>query len=110
MSEALIDAVIEAQGKLIEALDGGDVAAIETTTALLTTLLAQVRAPGAWRASDRSRERAGLALQQCEAAKMRVNYLSHRNRERIERLARLRSGNEDARTYRQHPRLTLLPA
>lgn len=94
MSEALIDAVIEAQAKLIVALDGGDIHEIETTTTLLSELLARMRAVSAWRAREDSRERAGFALQQCDAAKRRVNYLSHRNRERIERLARIRQNGE----------------
>ncbi len=89
MTENDIEAVIEAHTALIAALDAGDIGAIEATTAALSRLLLVARARGGV-AAGTNPDRLGHALRQTEAARVRVNYLADRTRQRLDRLAERR--------------------
>lgn len=104
MGSSDVEAVIAAQAALIAALDGGNVEAIEQTTAALSGLLVKIRAEGA--VHDIDRHRVDHALKQSDAARTRVNFLADRNRERIDRLA-ARRGIERRETYTKRGRLAI---
>ena len=96
MTSSDIETIIAAQVSLIEALDSGQVLAIEATTARLSGILASVRHGGA--IADMDRGRVDHALRQAEAARSRVNYLADRTRRRADYLDRKRGG-ASASTY-----------
>lgn len=89
MSLASLDRLEICQETLIRALDANDVEAVEGAVANLHEAVNEVKAAGGWReeASVKARARRVLAL--IEAARIRVNFLTDRNRERIEQLAAL---------------------
>lgn len=97
-----MDAVIAAQAQLIEALDRSDVAAVENATRALHDALAVLRSDPAWNMRPSRRGQADFALRQCDAAKMRVNYLGNATRERQRSLAAMR-GDVRAETTYQRP-------
>lgn len=86
MTDDQIEAVIAGQAALIAALDAGDVGAIEAATRDLAAAVDVVRRSGSIRASNGTKSRVDYALKQSDAARMRVNYLSDRARQRAERL------------------------
>jgi hypothetical protein len=90
MSEAALDNVIQAQKKLIAALDAQDVDAISAASEELAALLDVLRVDGAWYATSSARYKIEFALKQTNAARMRVNYLSNWTRQKIEMLFSLR--------------------
>jgi hypothetical protein len=98
MSTAAIDQVIAAQSALIDALDGGRVEAVEAATQALVVALAALRGEGAARASSGTAARVDHALRQTGAASVRVNYLTDRTRQRLDRIA-LAQGRPGAQTY-----------
>ncbi|MEP6786685.1 MAG: hypothetical protein ABI898_13250 [Sphingomonadales bacterium] len=98
MDDDQIEAVIAAQGALIAALDAGDVCAIEAATRDLAAVIDSVRRSGGVRATGNTRARVDHALKQGDAARMRVNYLADRNRQRADRLTTRRGGGRAA-TY-----------
>jgi hypothetical protein len=98
MNDDQIEAVITAQGTLIVALDAGDVGAIEAATRDLAAIIDSVRRSGSIRASSGTKARVDHALKQGDAARMRVNYLSDRTRQRADRLTAQRGGARPA-TY-----------
>lgn len=98
MNDDQIEAVITAQGALIAALDAADVAAIEAATRDLAALIESVRRSGSIRASNGTKSRVDHALKQGDAARMRVNYLADRTRQRADRLTAHRGGARAA-TY-----------
>ncbi|HTI31331.1 MAG TPA: hypothetical protein VL405_04300 [Sphingomonas sp.] len=102
MSDRAMDAVIAAQAQLIEALDRSDVAAVENATRALNEALVVLRSDPAWNARPSRRDQAEFALRQCDAAKMRVNYLGSATRERQRSLAAMR-GDARAETTYQRP-------
>lgn len=104
MTETDIEGVIAAQAALIAALDAGDVAVIEATTATLSRLLSGVRSSGA--VTGVRRDRVDHALRQTEAARTRVNYLADRTRQRLDRLAE-RQGARRPSTYNSAGRFAI---
>ena len=99
MSDRSMDAVIAAQAQLIEALDRSDVGAVEHATRALHDALADLRADPAWNTRPSRHDQAEFALRQCDAAKMRVNYLGNATRERQRGLAAMRGDARAASTY-----------
>jgi hypothetical protein len=95
---AEIETLIACQSALLDALDAGDVAAIEDTTARVAAAVAAVRARGGWTDGAPEKDRISHALKQAEAARTRVNFLTDRTRRRIERLSELR-GQRIVQTY-----------
>jgi hypothetical protein len=90
-----IEAVISAQAALIAALDAGQVSEIEAATDAMGHALVMLRSntvkPG-------GRARLDHALRQVEAARIRVNYLADRNRQKLARCAE-RRGLRAVTTY-----------
>jgi hypothetical protein len=99
VSDRAMDAVIAAQAQLIEALDRSDVGAVENATRGLQEALAALRADPAWNMRPSRRDQAEFALRQCDAAKMRVNYLGNATRERQRGLAAIRGDARAEATY-----------
>lgn len=99
MSDRAMDAVIAAQAQLIEALDRSDVGAVENATRALQDALTALRADSAWNLRPSRRDQADFALRQCDAARMRVNYLGNATRERQRGLAALRGDVRAEATY-----------
>lgn len=98
MGDDQIEAVIAAQGALIAALDAANVDAIEAATRDLSAVIESVRRSGSIRASGGTKARVDHALKQGDAARMRVNYLADRTRQRADRLTAARGGARAA-TY-----------
>lgn len=90
----MIEAIVERQAELIAALDAGDADAIVAASKTLSATL------GAFRAHTAIVDpaRAEYALKQAHAASIRVNYLSHWTRQKIDRLAEHR-GQKPGLTY-----------
>ena len=85
-----LEHVIDCQQRLIEALDARDAAALEDATLELANALGALNANGA--VYDVEPTRLGFAMKQAQAARIRVNVLSDWTRQRIDRLAEVRSG------------------
>ncbi len=102
-----IDAVIDAQAELIAALDLGDVIAIEAATATLLQQLAGLRAADLGGAQ--ANESIGYALKQTEAARIRINYLADRTRQRLDHLA-TRRGAKPSNLYTMTGRMAVFRA
>ena len=83
--------VIACQGQLIDALDARDAGAIELATVQLADALGALGAEGAF--YDVEAGRVDHAMRQANAARIRVNVLSDWTRQRIDRLAEIRSGS-----------------
>ena len=77
---------LDCQAMLIAALDAGDVDAIEAASASLSAAAKELR--GHRGGVDRSLLE--LGLKQADAARIRVNYLTAWNRQKIDRLAEYR--------------------
>lgn len=90
MSLAALDRLEICQETLIAALDANDVEAVERAVANLHEAVNEVKAAGGWRDEASVKTRAKRVLALIEAARVRVNFLTDRNRERIEQLAALR--------------------
>ena len=84
-----LEHVIECQQRLIEALDARDAERLETATEELFGAVASLNAAGA--VYDIDAPRLDHAIRQAQAARVRVNVLSDWTRQRIDRLAELRS-------------------
>lgn len=84
-----LEHVIECQQRLIEALDARDAERLERATEELSGALALLKAAGA--VYDIDAHRLEHATKQAQAARIRVNVLSDWTRQRIDRLAELRS-------------------
>lgn len=90
MMAADLEHVIDCQQRLIEALDAREVEAVEIATGALSRALAKLQSSGA--VYDVSETRLRHAMNQAAAARIRVNVLSEWTRQRIDRLAEIRSG------------------
>ena len=101
MTDQTMDAVIAAQAQLIEALDRSDIAGVENATQALHNALDTLRSDPAWNARPSRRDQAAFALRQCDAARMRVNYLGNATRERQRSLAALRGDARAEATYQR---------
>jgi hypothetical protein len=86
--------LIERQTELIAALDAGDADAIIAVSANMAAILRTIRDDAA-KCNPKHIEQ-GLKL--AEAARIRVNYLTAWNRQKIDRLAQLR-GQATGTTY-----------
>jgi hypothetical protein len=95
-----IGSVVDLQDRLIRALDSRDVFAIEATSQLLSEAVAVLAQGGAIQGSASEINNLNHALKQNEALKSRVNFLADRNRQKIDKLARLRSGLSNDRYER----------
>jgi hypothetical protein len=96
MPPRAIDRLIDCQGALISALDAGDVSAVEVATARVARALEAVRAETP--SANEDRPRFDYALRQAEAARGRVNFLTDRVSQRLERLTHQR-GERVTHTY-----------
>lgn len=85
-----LEHVIDCQQRLIEALDARDAAALEAATFELSNALNQLRSNGA--VYDIEPTRVDHAMKQAQAARIRVNVLAEWTRQKIDRLAEVRSG------------------
>jgi len=83
VSAVALDALIDAQRALIDALDHGDPSSIESRTTEYATCVARVRAAGAWHAAPELRARVDEARALADAARTRVNVLADRTRQRL---------------------------
>ena len=100
MSLATLDRLELCQETLISALDANDVEAVESAVANLHDAVNEVKAAGGWRDIDTVRTRARRVLALIEAARIRVNFLTDQNRQRIEGLTALR-GHVGGGAYRR---------
>lgn len=100
MSLAALDRLEICQERLIDALDANDVEAVEGAVANLHDAVNEVKAAGGWRDLEPVRARAARVLALIEAARIRVNFLTDQNRQRIETLAALR-GQAGGGAYRR---------
>ncbi len=96
MPPRAIERLIDCQGALISALDAGDVVAVEDATARVVRALEDIRAEG--NSTSEDRPRFDYALRQAEAARGRVNFLTDRVSQRLERLTHQR-GDRVTHTY-----------
>lgn len=96
MPPRAIERLIDCQGALISALDAGDVIAVEDATARVARALEAVRDEGLSTTDDKPHF--DYALRQAEAARGRVNFLTDRVSQRIERLTHQR-GDRVIHTY-----------
>jgi hypothetical protein len=87
MTRATLDRLLAVESQLVQALDGEDIAALETVTLDFAEALKDVKATAAWSDEPDILERIRHALALTEAARSRVNYLTDRNRRRLELLA-----------------------
>lgn len=82
-----LERLVSAQYNLIQALDRGDVAGIESATSVMKQILATL---GSEASTEQLRPRIEHALRQGDAARARVNFLADRTCQRLDRLARYR--------------------
>jgi hypothetical protein len=90
----MIEEIVEQQAALIAALDAGDADAILAASDRLAAKLEVFRT----HSTTINPEKIGYALKQANAASIRVNYLSHWTRQKIDRLAQHR-GQKPVLTY-----------
>ena len=95
-----IAALADCQAQLIAALDKQDAAAIEESCSALAAATGRLRSYGAVHASDDTLRKFNYALRQNDAAKTRLAFLAGRNRQKIDALGALRSG-ESAHRYKR---------
>ncbi len=86
MSVNLVQTLVSQQSALVHALDGTDVATIETATHRLAGTLALVSSSGGWREMPDLISQLSEALRLAQAAAARVNFLTEQNRRRLERV------------------------
>jgi hypothetical protein len=87
-----IAAITDLQAQMIAALDRQDVAAIEAATSALATASARLTRHGVLHADEVSIAQINQALRHNQAAKSRLAFLGARNRQKIDALAAMRSG------------------
>lgn len=86
-----LEHVMVCQKRLIDALDARNAAAIEAATTELADALSALGTEGAVYGVEP--QRLDQARRQAEAARVRVNILSEWTRQRIDRLAEIRTGS-----------------
>lgn len=96
MSIAALERIERCQAALIEALESGDVRAIETAVAALRTAVEE--APDDWSRTPETKAAAQRAVAGAEDARTRVNFLTDVVRRRLERLSIAR-GHGPCATY-----------
>ncbi len=85
--DAALDRLVEAETRLIAALDADDIQAIEAAIPAFGTSVQGLRSGGTWRQTPGVIERLVKAFELAEAARVRVRYLADRNQQRIDLLA-----------------------
>ena len=90
---------------LISALDANDIDRIEQRLEQLRAAIAGVRSTGGWRDCPEVKERARLISQLAEAARIRVNFLTDMNAQRLRMLADAR-GQARGGAYTRQARQT----
>jgi hypothetical protein len=91
-----LDHMVACQDAMIAALDSNDAAMIERATCALASALGQLQGQGAWHTEASVRATLDHAIKQSDAARIRVNCLSHTTRQRIDRMAALRGGGSSS--------------
>ena len=86
MIPTVLDQLIASETALIEALDGDDVAVLETAMTDFRDTLDLLKSKGAWHATPETVAQLTRALALADAARVRVNYLTDRTRRRIDLL------------------------
>jgi len=104
MSEAAVTALIDAEEALIDALDRDEIESLETAVRAFGRAVEVVRAAGAWHARPELPDKIKHALKLAEAAGARVNFLSDRNRRRLDMLNGA-AGKPCATAYTRHGRM-----
>lgn len=87
LGPAALEGLLSAMEELREALDGTDVARIESATARVGQAADGVRAIGAWRADPAVRDRVKALVPLLESARVRVNLLTDHAGQRLSLLA-----------------------
>lgn len=110
MTVVALSDLIRCQNDLIKALDSDSVSALEHATASVAAAIARLTSDPEWQKSLDVGEDVTYALKQAEAAKARVNFLTDRTRQRLERITSAR-GDRVVQTYgaRGKPRNSLPP-
>ncbi|MBK6707434.1 MAG: hypothetical protein IPG54_08070 [Sphingomonadales bacterium] len=90
MSVEAIEAVLDCQSDLITAIDASDVDAIVRASEALAAAVTRLRNVESWPADALAAKRLRSALQQNQAAAIRINLLAHWTRQNIDRVADLR--------------------
>lgn len=85
---------------LIAALDGQDIDAIESSIVEFRDVVEEVRAAGGWRDNADIVDQVATILSLSEAARIRVNFLTDINQQRIELLSMAR-GRGPGAAYRR---------
>ena len=104
MTPTVLDQLIASETTLIEALDGGDITALEAAMTDFHDTLDLLKSTGAWHATPETVAQLTRALALAEAARVRVNYLTDRTRRRISLLAEA-AGVARASGYQRDGRL-----
>lgn len=99
MSAERIQAVIDCQADLIDAIDAQDAPAIVRASEALAAAVAQLRDADGWPADPLVADRLRDALRKNQAAAIRINLMAHWTRQRIDRLAELRGRSERGNGY-----------
>jgi len=105
MSLAALERLDGAQTRLIAALDGGDIAEIESASRALATHVEEVRGVAVWRATPELKNQVETALRSGESARVRIGYLADRSRRRLQALLGL--GGRVAMGYGRNGRIRL---
>ena len=83
---------------LIDALDSQDIDALETSIEEFREAIEEVRAQGAWREDTSVLDSVARIYALTEAARIRVNFLTDLNQQRLEALSAAR-GHDGAAVY-----------
>ncbi|HKR18101.1 hypothetical protein [Rhizorhapis sp.] len=100
MTAQALDRLGNGFSELIELLDGDDIERLETVIAEVRVALEDVRAEGAWRDTHEVTGRIQQIMPLVEAARIRVNFLTDLNRQRVDMLAR-HGGRMTLSTYKR---------
>ena|SRR3712207_3854485 len=87
MTVASLDRLEACHVALIAALDAQDIDALEAMIDDFRDAVDTVRAQGGWRADPSVRGKVAHVAALADAARRRVNFLTDRNRQRLERIA-----------------------
>lgn len=90
MSAEQIQAVIDCQADMIDAIDAQDATAIIRASEALAGAVSRLRDADGWPSDPLVADRLRHALRKNQAAAIRINLLAHWTRQRIDRLAELR--------------------
>jgi hypothetical protein len=97
--------LIAAQTMLVEALDGDNAAALEAAVNGFGDILDLLKARGQWHPTPETIGQLTRALSLAETARARVNYLTDRNRRRMELFATAVGAERRAPAYGPNGRM-----